>query len=763
MMVTFSDFSQTIQRRAIENINRKLQGQRITNFVEGKFSSELVDAQRVFRRENPDVARSIERAGLAQTASERLGFTSIREAAGAQQQFSPRGIQVQPTQSFPVPVQSFPTRLQTEPIQQFERGRQVQPKSAFEIASAFPVAPGFGEQTRFPTGPVDVGREIRGFGGQIIQASIPTRFLEPSQETFVPTTLPIQREQVLQPTVPEIREIEQRPSARDVLFGEVGRPFVGFDILPRVTPAFFPRQRDVSLTQIQTVLRAAPTDISLPRIPGTGGVTDFLPRPSEFAGFGIRTGAELIPTTPGEIGITGGLIAASVFAPPIIGTGIGFGVAGLGIRTVLDPGLTLEQRAAGGLVGVLGGVGAAAGVTPFVRGIGARGVRTAPEGFEVLPGLKGVGDIGLIQPGAGARVPIDLPPTSPLVRGGFGVRPGEKAQFLGPEQLLATSQRGLFEVGRDIPIQREFFVTPQEPILGIAETRISRLGLQDPFRIPESVEIGFGLPGRPQIGITRGRVARREAADAFAIGTGTELEAIRTTGLITDVTQIGRARIRGQGVDIFEFEIGRVPRVRTRPLREVEDFFSIEGTSRISGETLLGTLGRIPTRGITIRTSALISPLITAPTSPDISIPVSPPVSLPISPPLGPGISPLPSDLISPGLIPTVSPPTIPSIAPEIFPLFEDPLRRIRIPRRGKKKEKKVKKGKRRLTPIRPSFTGIVLGIEEAAEVTPGLGILPGQIRGLATGFDVPTRRKKAKAKKKVTKKKSVKKKRKKS
>lgn len=52
----------------------------------------------------------------------------------------------------------------------------------------------------------------------------------------------------------------------------------------------------------------------------------------------------------------------------------------------------------------------------------------------------------------------------------------------------------------------------------------------------------------------------------------------------------------------------------------------------------------------------------------------------------------------------------------------------------------------------RPSFTGIVLGIEEAA--TPvkflgaDLGILPTQIRGLATGFKVPKKKKKSKKKK---------------
>ncbi len=577
-----------------------------------------------------------------------------------------------------------------------------------------------------------------------VQTRIPTPSFTPIPTAPVRTLVQQQVEPIRD--FGDVREqtridtVRERAGVREVLFGEVGKPFVGFDVLPKITPAFIPREKDVSLQQVQTLFRQAPGRV----------------------GFPVRVAAELIPTTPGEVGITGGLIGASLFFPPIVGTGISLGVAGLGARTVFDPGLTVEQRTAGGLVGTLGATGVIAGVTPFLRGFGAKGVRTAPEGFEVLPGLKGVGDIGLIQPGRGTQVSVDLPPTSPLVRGGFQVRPGEKAQFLGRDQFLTTSQRGLFEAGRDIPIEREFFVTPQEPTLGIAETRVSRLGLQDPFKFPESVEIGLGLPPRSQIGVTRGEVARTEVGGAFAIGRGTELEAIRTTGIITDVTQIGRARIKGQGVDIFEFEIGRIPGRRARPSRPAEEFISTEFTTRVAGEPLLGTLGIRTTRGVSAVTSALVSPLLTTSISPDISIPISPGISPPtigiISPPISPGISPPISPGISTPLIPEVSPPIPPTISPPFFPPFEPPPRPPR--RRGRKrKEKKVKRGKRIITPIRPSFTGIVLGIEEAAFVDPRFGVSPIAIRGLATGFDVPTRRRKAKTKKKVTKKKVKKKK----
>jgi len=66
------------------------------------------------------------------------------------------------------------------------------------------------------------------------------------------------------------------------------------------------------------------------------------------------------------------------------------------------------------------------------------------------------------------------------------------------------------------------------------------------------------------------------------------------------------------------------------------------------------------------------------------------------------------------------------------------------------------RKPKRRVkarVPIRPSFTGIVLGIEDPGFTTSvggiDLGVLPGTIRGLETGFKVPKRKKSKKKKSK--------------
>ena len=71
----------------------------------------------------------------------------------------------------------------------------------------------------------------------------------------------------------------------------------------------------------------------------------------------------------------------------------------------------------------------------------------------------------------------------------------------------------------------------------------------------------------------------------------------------------------------------------------------------------------------------------------------------------------------------------------------------------GSGTRRRPKRRARSRTRIAPSFTGIVLGIEEAAKPVKffgvDLGILPGQIRGLETGFEVPKKKKKKKSKKK--------------
>lgn len=79
----FSSFSRKIQQRALENARRKLRGQRITNFVDDKFSEVLVNAFKNLQLENPQLSRDIQRAGQlkisSRTRGRELGFRDFRE------------------------------------------------------------------------------------------------------------------------------------------------------------------------------------------------------------------------------------------------------------------------------------------------------------------------------------------------------------------------------------------------------------------------------------------------------------------------------------------------------------------------------------------------------------------------------------------------------------------------------------------------------------------------------------------------------------
>ncbi len=409
----------------------------------------------------------------------------------------------------------------------------------------------------------------------------------------------------------------------DFAFGETGKQFIGIGggLLPVVTAQ-----------EIKTGVRT-------------------LGLPGKVVG-------ELIPTTPGEVAITGALVGAGLGGAKIVRAGISGGVGFFGTKTAFDPTQLPETRIAGGIVGGLGVAGFTAETLPFIRGAGARisgrfkPVETAPEGFQFVKFAEK--DIGLIQPGKGAPF-VELPKTSPLRRGGFGVKTGEKQIFLSKDQILATSQRGLFEAGKEIRLEKEFFVTPQDPFLKIAETRVSRLGLVEVFEAPKQIEIGFGLPPKPQIGITRAGVGRVETTTQFIIGKGTELEAIKTFGTIKEVKLVGKTVVRGQGVEIFEFKIGK------SPLGKPGDIVGKQITTQ-RGEFVSGT-GALGTTGTSTLISFPTTSFISAPTKPFVSPFISPPISPAPSAPTS-----LPSPFISPGISPLISPPTTTTTTPFLFP-----------------------------------------------------------------------------------------------
>ena len=202
----------------------------------------------------------------------------------------------------------------------------------------------------------------------------------------------------------------------------------------------------------------------------------------------------------------GGLTAGS---PAIIRSGVGGVIGVTGGRVAINKELTPEERTAGAIVGVAGISGTVAEVKPFVRGgiarlKGAKTPETVPRPKLENPSEEAINkrifdqqkeviktggtEISLIPEGKGARgVPI----------------PTQKAQ-LGKPVSLASSQRGLIKNDRSfdvlaIPGQPEgVFFTPTPKSIG-PSTRVSRLGLVEPFKDATGSQLGFGEVSKPQI------------------------------------------------------------------------------------------------------------------------------------------------------------------------------------------------------------------------------------------------------------------------
>jgi len=353
----------------------------------------------------------------------------------------------------------------------------------------------------------------------------------------------------------------------------------------------------------------------------------------------------------------------------------------------------------------------------------------ATKGFKLTTTEK----VGLILEKAPAKMGvtkgIKLPKTSPLVRGGFGVKPSEKVLFLGKNQKVATSQIGFFKQGKDIILDREFFVTPQEPTLKIAETRLSRLGISDLFKIQKQPQISFGIPKQAQIGIESGAVVSRTGKGlSYQIGKGTELEGIKGIGTkITGVKKIGVTTIKGQRADIYSFISGKSNKILTSSITS-----SSIPTSRVSGETTLGVVLRsnfLTTRQ-TPKTSTALIPKTTniltttkKTTYPIIPIsripsPISPPTFIP-SPPTTPKTS---LSILSPPkppttpITPTRRTPTTPTLPPKFPP------RKFKSFRLKMKSKRPIQIFKQP-TKYQISFTGASLGLKGTGRAPGGLSV----------------------------------------
>lgn len=417
-----------------------------------------------------------------------------------------------------------------------------------------------------------------------------------------------------------------------------------------------------------------------------------MPKPERSV---VEKGLDIIaPKTVGELATFIAFPLAISKAPKVlrIATGGYFGTAGT--ITAFNKSLLPEQRIAGAIVGGLGILGTAFETAPYIKGSlnyfskDFKPVVTQPEGFSAIVGTEK--PIGLILEKSplksGLTSDISLPKTSPLVRGGFGVKESEKFLFLGENQAVATSQISFFKAGKEIIIQQpkpEFFVSPQEPFLKIPETRLSRLGLSsDLFSMPVNPQLSFGIPGKSQIGLEFGAsVTRSGKGFSYAIGKGTELEGIKGIGTtITDVKFIGVTTIKGQGVDIYTFKSGKSGAINFATLKS----YSYNPRTQVSGFGAFSTLGfSLPkTSASTFTTSTKQIANFTSPISPKTSLknfysspsfknsfaslPQSPPTTFkspPSSPPTTKGVS-----LFSPPRSPPTSPPRTPPTSPPIYP-----------------------------------------------------------------------------------------------
>jgi len=509
------------------------------------------------------------------------------------------------------------------------------------------------------------------------------------------------------------RELEKPGiiKAADFLFGETGKRYVGIggSVIPPIVPSF----EDIT---IKRMVGKKPGEAYV-TFKEVGGIA------RERLGMPGKVFAELLPTTPAGVTLTVAGVGLYGKLPQIARIGAGTTLAVFEGKKVFDPSLPTEKRIAGGLVGGLGATGAVFEGLPFARGVIARfspkyaPIKTAPEGFKAIKTKEF--DVGLILEKAplkaGITKDVKLPRTSPLVKGGFGRKPGGEKIFLGEKQYLATSQRGFFKAGKDIILEREFYVTPQEPFIKIPETRISRLGLSDLFEISKEAKIGFGIPSKPQIGIMKGAVRRVETPKAFELGKGTELEAIKTYGAITGIKKIGVTTLRGQAVDIYQFGLGK-PTGTFKQIRYKKPI-STRPTTRVSGETTLSLAGisralttkTIPTKQITTGIIPSLKPTIT--TTP--TKPISPPLSPPPTPRLTTRL--LPSHPLT-----KVTPPITPI---QVFPTKLGAPPKIRI---GVPVAEDLIRATRRF--VQTPSLGVVLGKE--------LGL---DIKGLKAGFETQT------------------------
>jgi len=344
---------------------------------------------------------------------------------------------------------------------------------------------------------------------------------------------------------------------------------------------------------------------------------------------GVAAGAAglLTPKTPLSLAATTAGFKLISMAPPIVREGVLITTSVTQTPKAFDTSLTPEERVAYGGIGLLAGTSAAIEVAPFIKGQVAKTgllgkykpVKTQELGYKAITKTPVKSkQVGLIPAGktpkpTQVQIKAGLG-KSPLTRGAFGFKKGEYNKFVGSKQTAATSQISFFKKGETIRLDREFFVTPQDPTLKVPITRTSRLGLVEFFKAPKKVQYGLGT-GKPQIGLFKDtKISTIISKGAFRIGrqsglrTG-ELEATAGIGqTITTTGKIGVTTIKGQLVTLFGARLGGVA-TKTPTIGGVS-------TAQISTVPITSAISPA------IATSLLISPRTGTPTTP--TTPTSP-------------------------------------------------------------------------------------------------------------------------------------------
>lgn len=357
----------------------------------------------------------------------------------------------------------------------------------------------------------------------------------------VPTSVQQRISSVSQTGLATPTSIQQKQSflqtAGSYLYGEKGKQFVGIS-LPSYYGLNLNAKPTYTFQQIKTKLQS--TNL-----------------------FG-KTVAEFIPTTPLGVASFAAIPYGFSKLPSVLRIGGGLTFGYLGTKTALTPTLKPEQRIAGGIIGGLGFTGAAIETYPYVSGF--RKVTNPIKTTEILgkdvsvikgiKGTKGKYDIALIPSGD-----IQTGNKPAFISTAYGFSKEYQTKYIGKtgtivtsaKDLIPTGIKGVVKVGRVTPTT-EIFATPFDIKTGMAQTRVSRLGIvsaEDLIKLPKNAQISFGI-SKPQIvSFEKTKITKFGGGGTFrAIGKpSTELEVTTLQNIYGK--KIGTTKIGLTKVDIF--------------------------------------------------------------------------------------------------------------------------------------------------------------------------------------------------------------------